>query len=455
MGRMCWGAAICVTILAAGPAAGQDFELPAGDAEPEDIEPAERGEPLEAPRAPEPEPVKAPRTLAPTVAAAALAPAPAAGVLAVALADTPQMAEWAANLGPKLTEALARRLPAKATHLEAALDPEVDARRARRRAEARADILEGLEAFEALDLERASAVLQDAVEGLLSELSGLDGTERSALARGVFALAATTLFEGDTERADQQLVALAALEPGFQPDAGRYPSNVRQRFERLRGRMATHNTGGLAITSLPAGAEVYVDGGLRGRTPLTLNGIAEGSHALTLQHPAHAPEGRLITVQANEVLPVQVQLVGGPGVETYNGLTGAQALEPRVAARSAGRLGVQRLALLRVGGSVQAPQVRGVWVHGAQSQAVGRIEGVSLSPDPEFAVAQLVLAILQSEAPQVVATPVEAPQGELTSRWWFWVAVGSAAVLAAATTTWAVTRGEPGGPPRSTAVLGF
>jgi hypothetical protein len=40
--------------------------------------------------------------------------------------------------------------------------------------------------------------------------------------------------------------------------------------------------GGLYITSLPSGADVWVDGSYIGRTPLLLDGLREGKHALTV-----------------------------------------------------------------------------------------------------------------------------------------------------------------------------
>jgi serine/threonine-protein kinase len=43
--------------------------------------------------------------------------------------------------------------------------------------------------------------------------------------------------------------------------------------------------GRLSVSTDPAGASVYVDGRLAGRTPLTLDTLSVGNHRVRLQHP--------------------------------------------------------------------------------------------------------------------------------------------------------------------------
>lgn len=54
--------------------------------------------------------------------------------------------------------------------------------------------------------------------------------------------------------------------------------------------------GGIAITSEPAGADVYLDNTIRGITPVTLTGVANGDHALLLRLDGYEDYRRTLAV---------------------------------------------------------------------------------------------------------------------------------------------------------------
>lgn len=444
------GWALCGLLLSAASAHAQDeFELPEGDASAADTEPG-------VAETPPPVPALAPKLLnAPTSEAA---PTDSPSVLVIVRTDVPALAGWARELGEKATQRLARQQSARAADLQEVLDPQAAARREQRKAEAQAEVREGLLAFEGFEVDRARVILQDAVEGLLADLPTLGSAQRRALAQGLFGLAASALFDGQEDRADALLINLAALEPGFQPEAGRYPSNLSQRFERLRGRREIAPKGRITVETTPVGTKVFLDGGFRGYTPLELTDVAVGSHTLSLSHPAYAPEGRLVRIQAAQISRVEAQLVDGPGAVLWRSL-GAAASSDAAAQRSlVAQLPASRVAFIQLSGSAVAPRAQGVWVHGEGDAGAAQVQLRDLSPDLKTAAAQLVVGIVGA---QTLPGPVDdesvagSGQGTLTDQWWFWVAVGSVAAAAAVTTTWAATRGEAGGPPRNTAVFRF
>lgn len=57
-------------------------------------------------------------------------------------------------------------------------------------------------------------------------------------------------------------------------------------------------TGGMSVSSTPAGANVYVDNSFRGVTPLTMNDISTGSHTLLIQLAGY--QDYVSTVQVNK-----------------------------------------------------------------------------------------------------------------------------------------------------------
>ena len=70
------------------------------------------------------------------------------------------------------------------------------------------------------------------------------------------------------------------------------------------------STGGLAVTSTPAGAQVFVDGKPRGVTPLTLPDLAVGKHAVELRANGGAIQ-RTITIAADQTAEVDESIFSG------------------------------------------------------------------------------------------------------------------------------------------------
>lgn len=66
--------------------------------------------------------------------------------------------------------------------------------------------------------------------------------------------------------------------------------------------------GGLYITSLPSGADVWVDGSYIGRTPLLIDGLREGKHAVTVTKAGWKVEEVDQNVAAGVTTPATVQL---------------------------------------------------------------------------------------------------------------------------------------------------
>ncbi|KGQ21788.1 PEGA domain-containing protein [Thermus filiformis] len=83
----------------------------------------------------------------------------------------------------------------------------------------------------------------------------------------------------------------------------------RGRESRLEVRLTPiPKTGTLSLDSLPQGAEVYVNGALVGRTPLSLS-LAEGRHEVRLALPGYGEYRAQVEVRRNETTRLFVQLV--------------------------------------------------------------------------------------------------------------------------------------------------
>ena len=78
----------------------------------------------------------------------------------------------------------------------------------------------------------------------------------------------------------------------------------------VRPLAAQKATGGLRVSSTPAGAEVLVDGKARGVTPLRLTDLSPGRHEVTLTSDAGTVR-RSVTVAANETAAIDEAIFSG------------------------------------------------------------------------------------------------------------------------------------------------
>jgi PKD repeat protein len=59
-------------------------------------------------------------------------------------------------------------------------------------------------------------------------------------------------------------------------------------------------TGSLAVTSDPPGAEIYIDDGFKGVSPVTISGLSPGTHLLSVKLPGYANTSANITITAGQ-----------------------------------------------------------------------------------------------------------------------------------------------------------
>lgn len=77
------------------------------------------------------------------------------------------------------------------------------------------------------------------------------------------------------------------------------------------------NTGTVTVSTIPAGAAVFLDGVEKGKTPATISGVAPGSHTVKLTLTGYLDDAAAITVSAGQVSPVTVTLKSSePAAET-------------------------------------------------------------------------------------------------------------------------------------------
>ncbi|RTH04126.1 S-layer protein [Thermus scotoductus] len=94
---------------------------------------------------------------------------------------------------------------------------------------------------------------------------------------------------------------------GYQPYRVTVNPRPGERVQVFAQLVPEARQGTLAVTSSPSGAEVYVEGTLRGRTPLSLS-LPEGRYAVELRAPGYEPYQATVQVRRGETTRLDVRL---------------------------------------------------------------------------------------------------------------------------------------------------
>ncbi|MDD4137940.1 MAG: PEGA domain-containing protein [Methanoregula sp.] len=71
-------------------------------------------------------------------------------------------------------------------------------------------------------------------------------------------------------------------------------------------------TGSVQVTSVPPGAEIYLDNEYRGTTPATITGVPAGSHTAGIRMSGYEPWAAPVAVTKGTTAPIQARLVSIP-----------------------------------------------------------------------------------------------------------------------------------------------
>jgi hypothetical protein len=138
--------------------------------------------------------------------------------------------------------------------------------------------------------------------------------------------AATLHARGDVEEAKLMTLDLLALSPTYDLSTKKFTKEFIQ-FRAGVATAAPAQLRGLAVVrTRPGGARVYVDGEMRGYTPLSIGPLPMGKHLLRLERPGYRQRGELVEITPEEQ-QVTADLVPTPLYKKYNSGMEAMALE--------------------------------------------------------------------------------------------------------------------------------
>ncbi|MEW5855694.1 MAG: PEGA domain-containing protein, partial [Myxococcota bacterium] len=148
------------------------------------------------------------------------------------------------------------------------------------------------------------------------------------MANGLLLLAQAYEKSGQKAKAKSAYQTLVSRWPDHEPDPNAFPPAVLEAVGRARNEQ---EKAGLTLTveTTPSGAQVFVDGAARGKSPARLEGLGAGAHHVRVELQG-AVRTAVVSLKGAETL--QLQLGNGPGGKLVEALAGSR---PEAACRKA------------------------------------------------------------------------------------------------------------------------
>lgn len=286
-------------------------------------------------------------------------------------------------------------------------------------AEATAALDAGLDRYLDMRMGEAADRLQSARD-LFDKRLGWLGSADPLIEASLY-LAMSRLADGD-EGACQRVLQLLLLRlPDEDLPLSEFPPELADLLEVGRTRLKARSR--LTVAAAPPGAHVIIDGRLRGRAPLTVDGLTEGRHALRIEAPGHDPWVRQISVGPGQARQ-PVRLDPGDPARTPLDLAVRSGAQSAFAGRILGEAGRRVLAVARFD--------RGR--PGVAALAFHDLDGAG-SADPKTAADVTAGAVVDPDAPapspaELVRWAGGAPPSEARAAAHLTLAVGTGAGLA-------------------------
>ena len=171
------------------------------------------------------------------------------------------------------------------------LDPTGTRLRKERESEGTEAIAAGTQAYNDLDIQAALGFFERAQKAL--EQTDLTRTF-GLLSRAQVMKVASLVGNGNTFLVDSEIDRVLALNARAQFSANYFPPEWLAKAERQRKASLAGGKGRLEVRTLPAGAQVYLNGQYRGRSPLTVTGLMRPEQYVTVKAPGYLLEQRRI-----------------------------------------------------------------------------------------------------------------------------------------------------------------
>jgi len=124
-------------------------------------------------------------------------------------------------------------------------------------------------------------------------------------------------MQGNSAEAEKVFLDLLLLDPHLQIPKTSYEGFVVDLFNKVKSSLAKQPRGSLSIKTQPPGGNLYLDGKLHGVTPDSLDGLIAGNHLVVVKLPGHQNWGKVVRIDAGNLVSLDVKLVPGKAGEGF------------------------------------------------------------------------------------------------------------------------------------------
>jgi len=193
--------------------------------------------------------------------------------------------------------------------LEDKLQAQMPDKARRLQEQARKGLVAAKRAFQAMEYEqviRQASKARQAFEKMGGHLAPLKRYQESILF-----IAVGHAMLGEKEPASRAFVDLLVQDPHLSLKKSSFAEFVKQLFARVKEGMASLPRGSVAVKTTPPGANLYLDGQLRGVTPQSLEGLVAGRHVVMVSMPGFQKWGQVVQVEAGGLVTLNTRLEAG------------------------------------------------------------------------------------------------------------------------------------------------
>ncbi|MFA4874485.1 MAG: PEGA domain-containing protein, partial [bacterium] len=119
----------------------------------------------------------------------------------------------------------------------------------------------------------------------------------------------------DDAGAREACAAALLIHPALEISGSEYPPSLVSIFDGARKNLRAAPTGSLALRSKPPAAEVFINGILRGVTPLEIADLPAGNYSLLIRANKYKQDERIVTIESGKRLAVDEKLKWAKGKE--------------------------------------------------------------------------------------------------------------------------------------------
>jgi hypothetical protein len=175
--------------------------------------------------------------------------------------------------------------------------------------QARRELKEAKKAFQDMEFPKVTEHAVAAREAFEKMGGYLDPLERYK--ESLLLIAVSLSMQGDQAGAKAAFLDLLLLDPHVELPRANYEAFVIEQLNKTRQTLDSQARGSLSIKTNPPGANLYLDGKLRGVTPTSQDGLLAGRHLVIVKQPGYENFGKVVTIEGGELLSLNEKLVAG------------------------------------------------------------------------------------------------------------------------------------------------